>query len=311
MGRPIGILTVDLEDYRRQELRDHRQADEAAHPREVERQLEDTLSLFDAIDARATFFTVGRLVSELAPSAWRELLDRHRLGCHGFEHYRVWKMGPTHFKQDLLAAKATLEDLAGLPVVSHRSPYFSSDGCDPWFGEVLAEAGISIDSSRRLRTAPAGFAGSHPLQGSGGAVHEVPLASIGFGPKRITVIGGTYMRVLPLPWIVRLLEQARAQGFVPMIYLHPYDLDPTAPPLAYERQLKYLWPRLGDWVRRLGRHTIAQKMHALSQLYDFQPIEALFDAEIPAPSAPSWANSAPPSHVDVVDSIPATLQVTN
>ena len=175
---------------------------------------------------------MGRLVSELASSAWRELLDRHRLGCHGHEHLRVWKMGPLRFKHDLLTAKATLEDLAGQPIISHRAPYFSSDPCDPWFGEILAKAGISIDSSRRLRRVSSGFAGTLPLQGSGDAVREVPLASIGFGPKQITVIGGTYMRVLPLPWIVRLLEQARVRGFVPMVYLHPYDLDPTAPPLG-------------------------------------------------------------------------------
>jgi peptidoglycan/xylan/chitin deacetylase (PgdA/CDA1 family) len=307
MPRPIGILTVDLEDYRRQELRDHWRADEAAHPREVERQLEGTLALFDAIDARATFFTVGRLVSELAPSAWRELLDRHRMGCHGYEHLRIWKMGPAHFKQDLLAAKAVLEDLAGQPIISHRAPYFSSDGCDPWFGEILAQAGILIDSSRRLRQVPPGFRGALPLEGGGGAVQEVPLASIGFGPKRITIIGGTYMRVLPLAWIVRLLEQAQAQGFLPMVYLHPYDLDPTAPPLEYDRLLGHLWPRLGDRIRRLGRHTIADKMRALAQIYQFQAIESLVEPVEAVPTPESrWKSPAVPLNAE--DSLPASLE---
>ena len=42
---------------------------------------------------------------------------------------------------------------------------------------------------------------------------EVPLAAIGPGSKRLTVIGGTYFRLLPLRWIVSLLEWARGGSF--------------------------------------------------------------------------------------------------
>ena len=89
MGRPIGLLTIDLEDYRRQELRDHQWLDEPAHPREVERQLDRLLEVLGACEARATFFAVGRLAGELAHGAWREIADRHRIGCHGHEHLRI------------------------------------------------------------------------------------------------------------------------------------------------------------------------------------------------------------------------------
>ena len=44
------------------------------------------------------------------------------------------------------------------------------------------------------------------LAGSDGAVREVPLVSLGRGGKRLTVIGGTYFRLLPAPVCLRLLR---------------------------------------------------------------------------------------------------------
>src|SRR6185295_3174 len=117
-GRRTAILTVDLEDYRRQELRDHLGAPQAPNPAEVERQVELLLELFDACDATATFFSVGRLTEELPRSVWDRITRRHRLGCHGHEHLRVAAQGPEKFKADVLAAKRALEDRAGVRVES-------------------------------------------------------------------------------------------------------------------------------------------------------------------------------------------------
>jgi peptidoglycan/xylan/chitin deacetylase (PgdA/CDA1 family) len=88
-GRRRAVLTVDLEDYRRQEL--DRQFDGACppHPREVERQLDRLLEIFAAIDARATFFTVGCLTAELDARAWNRIGAGHEIGCHGYDHVDV------------------------------------------------------------------------------------------------------------------------------------------------------------------------------------------------------------------------------
>ncbi len=280
MARPVAYMTIDLEDYRRQELRDHWDPAEPAHPREVERQLDLTLGLLGELGAGATFFAVGRLVAELSRGAWRGISGPHRLGCHGDEHLRVHRLGPHGFARDLARSRGRLEEVSGRPVVSFRAPYFGADGCDPWFGEALAREGFRVDSSRRAAEMPPGREGTYPLPGAGGRVVEVPLRSLGVGPKRITVIGGTYFRLLPTPWIVALLEGARARGFLPMVYLHPYDLDPGAPPLAYPRFSRWR-PRLGDRIRRMGRESAADKLRVLASLYDFRPVESLLD---PAPA---------------------------
>jgi hypothetical protein len=199
-------------------------------------------------------------------------------------------LGPAGFARDIRAARLALEDVTGRPVVSYRAPYFSSDGCDPWFGRAIAEAGFTIDSSRRLRATPPGFAGTLPLEGSGGAVREVPFPAVGYGPRRVAVIGGTYFRLLPLPCVTWLLRRGRAGGFLPMVYLHPYDLDPTAAPLGYE-PFRHWGPFLAEQVRRLGRQSATEKLRALAREYNFQPVESAAACR-PTPSRRAKAPTA-------------------
>jgi peptidoglycan/xylan/chitin deacetylase (PgdA/CDA1 family) len=272
--RRKAILTVDFEDYRRQELRDHLSAPQPGNPDEVERQLDLLLSLFESCAASATFFAVGRLARELPKTVWPRIIRSHRLGCHGHEHERVSAQGPSGFRRDLADARHALEDAAGVPVVSYRAPYFSADDCDPWFGEILAESGFRIDSSRRLAALPSGSVGTVPLAGAEGTVTEVPLHSVGIGEKRLTIVGGTYFRLLPLFTIRRLLARAEARGFLPVLYLHPYDVDASAAPLAYPGYGHWK-RRAGDWVRRRGRATAGEKLRALCDTYAFVPAESL------------------------------------
>lgn len=268
------VLTVDFEDYRWHKLRDYTGQPQPSHPAEVERQLDMLLELFALCDARATFFSVGRLAAELPSSAWQRITREHSVGCHSHEHESVRHQGPRKFRRDLGAAKSALEDVSGNSVVSYRAPYFSSDGCDPWFGESLAEAGFRVDSSVRIGSPPVGFRGTTLLAGGQGAVTEVPLASVGFGSKRLTVIGGTYFRLFPIALVQRLLSRSEAQGFIPVVYLHPYDVDPTAPPLDYSDGRSWTRSAL-DRLRDYGRESVADKLRALARTYDFQSIESV------------------------------------
>lgn len=268
------ILTVDFEDYRWHKLRDYTGKPQQGYPAEVEHQLDLLLELFTLCEARATFFSVGRLAAELAPSAWQRIVSEHTVGCHSFEHYSVREQGFEKFQSDLYAAKRALENVSGTEVVSYRAPYFSSDGCDPWFGESLAAGGFRVDSSVRIGSPPPNFQGTMPLAGGQGAVLEVPLPSIGIGPKRLTIIGGTYFRLFPLKVIQGLLSRCEAQGFLPMVYLHPYDVDSTAPPLEYSDGRNWTRSAL-DRLRHYGRESVADKLRGLSRTYNFQAVETV------------------------------------
>jgi peptidoglycan/xylan/chitin deacetylase (PgdA/CDA1 family) len=276
-GKRPALLTVDLEDYRRQELHRLLGGVPLPNPHEVQRQLELVLQVLASLNLEATFFTVGRLTSELPHSAFQGLRQLHQVGCHGHEHLHVSRQGPRAFFEDLRRAKSALEDTLGRAVISYRAPYFSSDGCDPWFGDALARAGFRLDSSRRLTQLPGRSSGTVPVPGAAGVVIEVPLPSIGFGPKRLTIIGGTYFRLLPLHLIRALLGRSERAGFVPIIYLHPYDFDASARPLELPRGRHWV-ARAGDVVRRTGRDTAVDKLRALAESYDFRPLESMLAA---------------------------------
>lgn len=272
-------MSVDFEDYRRQELRDFGEAAAADFPDEIERQLGILLPLFEEIHIKATFFSVGRLGQALSRTAWDSIIKAgHRIGSHGHEHQRVYALGPEGFRTDLTAAKASLEDASGSPVVSFRAPYFSCDGCDPWFGEILGETGHRISSSQRFSALPAGCKGTLPLAGSDGQVIEAPLRSVGIGIKRLTVIGGTYFRLLPFGVIKHLMAKSRSKGFVPIVYLHNYDVDPDAAPLEYPGPVG-MKRRAADRMRYTGRRGAIDKLKRLARIYRFQPVESLLDSE--------------------------------
>ena len=104
------------------------------------------------------------------------------------------------------------------------------------------------------------------------------MPCLGFGAKRITVIGGTYFRLFPIQLSDFLLRRGAHSGFLPMVYLHPYDADVTARRLEYPN-VRFVGKRLGDRLRRTGRANVAGKVRALARNYDFRPVETVLNLE--------------------------------
>jgi hypothetical protein len=266
--RRSALLTVDLEDYRSIRLRDHGQRVPPWDPVEICRQVNILLGLFSSLRASATFFSEGRLARLLPADMWREIALHHDIGAHGFSHERVWQQGERVFSEDLRRTRDALAEVSDREIVAFRAPYFSIPGSEPWFGEVLARNGIRFDSSMRLFSPPKGFRGSLSMPGSDGEVMEIPLPGVGFGHRRFTIIGGTYFRLLPASAIIALLTLAEQRGFIPMIYLHPYDVDPEAEVLEGAGTEEPMSARWGDRMRRVGRGTACEKLRIVAATFD-------------------------------------------
>jgi len=59
--------------------------------------------------------------------------------------------------------------------------------------------------------------GEHRMQ-------EYPVYRRKLAPRiSARVVGGTYLKVLPVGLVLKLMREAAAKGFVPLIYLHPYE----------------------------------------------------------------------------------------
>jgi polysaccharide deacetylase family protein (PEP-CTERM system associated) len=224
------LLSVDFEDWhqlvrRRVGAPDWQQAGPA-----LARQTDALLALLDELGVRATFFVLG-MAARSHPDLVRAVAARgHEIACHGDEHRPVAGQTPEQFAQDLRAARATIERLAGSAPVGYRAPAFSiTAAAAGWAHEVLADEGFAYDSSQhdspriRGRVLPA-QAQPHTLELAGDrTLWEFPLAVWRVGSARLPVGGASYWGMLPTGVVLRGLAGSGEMGG---LYLHPHELDP-------------------------------------------------------------------------------------
>jgi polysaccharide deacetylase family protein (PEP-CTERM system associated) len=192
------------------------------------------LDLFDAQDAKATFFTLG-WVAERDPELVREIVSRgHELASHGYDHTKVDAQSREEFAADVIKTKTLLEDIAGIPVRGYRAAGFSIGRKTPWAHEALADAGYVYSSSLHpvshdhYGDATAQQCPFNPVAGS--AFIEAPVATTEMFGKRISCAGGGWFRASPLALSKRLLNKAAQKNDGPAIfYFHPWEIDAGQP----------------------------------------------------------------------------------
>ncbi|MDM7993272.1 MAG: DUF3473 domain-containing protein [Candidatus Fermentibacter sp.] len=179
--------------------------------------------------ARATFFVLGDLL-EAEPSIGEAVTGSgNELACHGWAHGSLISMDRVAFRADIGRCLETWSRLS-LPLPrGYRAPSFSvTERNSAWVAEELSSAGFLYDSSvfpiPRIRYGiPA--APLIPYRLEGGALLELPLASVPVFGLRIPAAGGAWMRFMPMHVHHRLLRRACAAGRTPVLYAHPWEFD--------------------------------------------------------------------------------------
>jgi len=203
------------------------------------------LDLCDRTRTRATFFALG-WVAERQPDLLREIAARgHEIACHGYGHELIYEIGPERFREDVKRARAVIEDAIGARVEGYRAPSFSITERSLWALEILADEGFRFDSSifpvRHHRYGIPDFP-REPVRlvlPSGRAIVEFPLTTLAWGPLRLPVAGGGYLRLLPfalLRWgIGRLVASERPT----VLYVHNWEIDPDQPRQAVSALVRF------------------------------------------------------------------------
>ena len=210
--------------------------------------------------ATGTFFVLGWVARHRAAVVREIARAGHEIASHGFWHERVNTLPVARFRDDVRSAKATLEDLLGVPVVGYRAPSFSiTPGCE-WAFDVLLEEGYRYDSSifpivRRGYGYPGAPEEPHVIERPSGALQEFPLATTRLGSFAVPAAGGGYLRQLPF-WIIRrAFLEADRRRMPATFYIHPWEIDPGQPrlPVNMLTRLRHYrgLSRTLDRVRRL------------------------------------------------------------
>lgn len=267
------VLTIDVEDYFMVSAFADviRPEDWHTYEGRVEQNTKRLLALLSEFGVRCTFFVLG-WVAERYPALIREMHEKgHEIASHGYNHRLVYSMGPALFREDARKAKATLENLTGVPVNGYRAASYSIIKSTLWALEILAEEGYTYDSSI--------FPVHHDRYGfpearrfpwlietkSGARILEVPPSTVRAFGKNIPVAGGGYLRLFPLRLIKYAISSInRREGHPAIIYMHPWEIDPEQPRMRGKR--------LSVFRHYVNLGKTLHKLRSLLQKFRFAPI---------------------------------------
>lgn len=255
----VHILSVDVEDYFQVEAFAGQVLRESwdSFPSRVVANTQRVLDLFDAHQAKGTFFFVGWVATRF-PHLVREVQSRgHELACHSYWHRTVYTLSEQEFREDTKHAKRAIEDASGVAVKGYRAPSWSITKNCLWALDILAEEGFTYDSSiypihHDLYGMPGAkrFPYMHKC-GNGMELLEFPPATLRFLATNFPVAGGGYLRIFPEAYTelaFRTFEKNYGERAV--VYLHPWEFDPEQPRIA------------GPLKSRLRHYTSLRRMEA-------------------------------------------------
>ncbi|MBN1825710.1 MAG: DUF3473 domain-containing protein [Candidatus Eisenbacteria bacterium] len=290
-GPGTGALTVDVEEYFHATLLRDRvgRKEWEARAGRAGAAVERLLRRFEEWDARATFFVLGWL-AEREPDTIRAIAAAgHEIACHGYDHALVHELGPERFRADLRRSRDAIGAVTGRAPSGYRAPTFSITRRSLWAFPILIEEGFRFDSSvfpiRHDRYGIPGFP-RRPvrIRADAGEIIEFPLSTRRLWRWNLPVSGGGYLRLLPFSWIRRGFEAIRAEGGTPVLYLHPWEIDPDQPRVPL--------PLLSRFRHYHGIEHVEERLGRLIEGGDFLPMGELIDRVDAEPFDPARLTDA-------------------
>ncbi|MBZ5638236.1 MAG: DUF3473 domain-containing protein [Acidobacteriia bacterium] len=277
-GEMLNAFSVDVEDYFQVSAFDSVFPREAwgKAPLRLEAGLRTLLRLAAVAEVHGTFYVLGWLARE-RPDLVRTISDAgHEIGCHSDEHRLVYDMSPDAFRRDLKRARQAIQDATGKACVLYRAPSFSVTRRSLWALDVMAEEGITIDSSvYPIRHDRYGIAGAppgpyRPLRGRPDFV-ELPPSTVRIFGVTLPCAGGGYLRLYPLSWTRAAIRRINLRKKRPaVVYVHPWELDPDQPTVAAGliRNLRH----------RVNLARTAERVGGLLREFPFGPVSRVIES---------------------------------
>ena len=271
--RPSLLLSFDVEDWHQLVHRYLGVSRWDVPGPALERQMEAVFSLLDELGAKATFFVLGMTAKNYPGLVERIAARGCEVASHGYAHARVYAQTPDEFRADVEAGAELIERLTGKRPTGYRAPAFSINRDTPWAYEILADLGFRYDSSqydspriprRIVPVPPTPYRIALP---SGKELWEFPITSWEIRGRSLPIGGGAYWRVLPASLLVRAFRQLTRAGRQPVLYFHPYELDPeplrsaTPEALSAKQRLLALTRSL---LRNPGRRLVEPRIRAIA-----------------------------------------------
>jgi polysaccharide deacetylase family protein (PEP-CTERM system associated) len=182
-------------------------------------------------------------------------------------------MEPESFRDDLRRSSDVLSGITGRKVTGYRAASWSLMRNNLWALDIMAELGLTYDSSMFPTSLHAYGMPNGPRSpvmirlGSGKSIAEFPAQVLKIGPLRIPAAGGFYLRAFPQLVSNLALRQAERNGTSGMVYLHPYDLDTGVPRLKV--------PFVFRVIRYYNLKSTFSRLQSLLETFRFSSIQGI------------------------------------
>lgn len=232
------------------------------------------LDLLDEHKATGTFFILG-WVAEKFPHMVAMIKARgHELASHGYGHDMITRLDREQFRTDLLRSIEVIEHASGVQVRGYRAPTFSAERNKEWIWETLVECGFHYDSSiypiaHDLYGDPGAPRFPYYIETEKGRLLEIPPTTVTLLGKRLPACGGGSFRLFPYWYTKRATQAYNACGYPAMIYLHPWEIDPTQPRIE-NASLK---SRLRHYT---NLQTVEPKLRKILSEFPFASVEEVY-----------------------------------
>jgi peptidoglycan-N-acetylglucosamine deacetylase len=238
------------------------------------------LELLKKTKSKASFFCLG-WIAKRYPEIIKKIDESgFEIGSHTTTHQLAYEQTPEQFREDVQKSINLLQDITGKAVRSFRVPGFSITKENTWTLPILAECGITVDSSifpaRRGHCGFSEFGFTQPvtIATDHGSIREFPINTVSLLGKHLIYSGGGYFRLFPY---LLLKHFFRNDPYI-MTYFHPRDFDSTQP------VLKGL-PLVRRFKSYVGLSTSLKKLEKMLTNYSFTDIKGA-EASIDWTTAP-------------------------
>jgi len=276
-------MTIDVEDWYTSSLALFNAPPSAYGQCPDESVVPNTRRLLDLLDEyghNATFFVLGT-VAQHYPELVLEIHQRgHEIATHGYSHRLVYQMTPAELEADVTKAVSLTEAITGSKIFGYRAPYFSLTRNATRAFDILLDNGIRYDSS--VFPVRRGLYGDPDAPASAYVVHsrekqqlwEFPPSTIRLLRQNLPIAGGGYLRLFPYPFIRWGIRRLNRAGQPAVVYLHPYELDPTD--LGTGNMSGIMPSRLTRLTQGLGRRAMEKRLRRLLSEFAFGSIREVF-----------------------------------
>lgn len=218
--------------------------------------LDKVIELLERQNIKATFFCTGAMAKDFPHIVQKIGSSGYEVGCHSYSHSWLNKMSFQQCNEDISSAVKVLEDCLGKKVTSFRAPAFSIGEENVWVFDILAENGITTDSSifpaRRDFGGFQSFNTKTPclVSHNGVNIKEYPIGLAKLFGCDVAYSGGGYFRLLPLSYINKQLRSADYS----MCYFHISDLIKESSALLNRDEYESYFKEKGSLINRYKRH---------------------------------------------------------